>query len=495
MDLQKRSDSLLKAKKMLKDKTAADKLHKAGKSSAYELLGMLFDSGTFVETNAYVKAYANELGTADVSGYEGVICGYGAVDGRLTFAYAEDASRTNGAFSAAAAKKIASLYDMALKNGAPVIAVFDSNGAKVSEGIDVLAGYGIVMKKTVGALGKVPVVSVICGNTAGANASIAALSDVKVMVEGASYSVTPVSVLKDAGDKQDVASAENAAKTGLVDVVCKNAGEAFETVKNVMSYLPSNRLDTNVYTGVEDDPNRATAEVASIVANENYDVHEVIKAMADGGVYTELGVKNAPCMVTAFATVNGIVCGIVANNPAKDGGALCEGAMTKAAGFIKLCNTYGISVVSLVDTNGFCAPCEAGGGKLTQASAALSMAYSSAVCPIITVNVGQAYGSALTVMGSKALGADMVIALENAKLGVLKPVAGVNMMWTEKLIGSRAPLDKRAALEEEWENVMSTPLMAAYSGQVDDIIPAEQLRVKVASALEMLSMKKEFLDL
>lgn len=495
MDLQKRSESLAKAKKMLNDKTAADKLRKSGKFTAYELMNMLFDSGTFVETNAYVKAYANELGTSEPAEYEGVVCGYGAVDGRLTFAYAQNAARINGAFSKAAAAKIASVYEMALKNGAPVISVFDSNGAKLEEGIDVLAGYGAVMKKAAATKGKVPQISVICGNTAGAAATIASMSDVTVMVDGASFSQSPASVLADAGAAKNATGAKAAYEAGIVDFMAANAGEAFCTVKEVLGYLPSNKLDTNVYTGIEDDPNRETPEISDITAVDEYDAHQIIAAIADGARYTELGAGKSLSMITAFASVNGIVCGIVANNPAHNGGTLCTGAMRKATRFVNLCNTFGISVLNLVGTTGFSADCEVKGGKVSLEASKLAMAYSLATVPVVTVNVGNAYGTALTVMGSKSLGADMVIALESAKLGVLKPGASVAMMWTEKLLGAKAPIEKRAALEEEWETVMSTPLMAAYSGQVDDIVPAEQLRVKIASALEMLSMKKEFLGL
>jgi len=495
MDLQKRSESLVKAKKQLVDETAADKLHKAGKFTAYELISQLFDEGTFVETNAYVKAYANELSTADTSEYEGVVCGYGAVDGRLTFVYAQNAARLNGAFSKAAAEKIASLYDMAKKNGAPVISVFDSNGAKVEEGIDVLSGYGKVMKKACALKGKVPQISVIVGNCAGAASAIAAMADISVMAEGASYSLTPASVLASKGADEKVASAEYAASKGMVALTSKSVPEAFALVKDVLSYLPSNKLDTNVYTGVEDDPNRSTPEVASVISNASYDVHSVIASVADGGRFLELFAEKGKAIVTGFATVNGIVAGVVANNPAAKDAKLCAGCMKKAADFINLCNTFGISVLTLVDTNGFCDECEAKGKNFVEASALLAAAYCNASVPVVTVNVGSAYGTAFTVMGSKELGADMVIALDSAKIGVLKPGAGVAMMWSEKMAGSKSPIEKRKALEEEWELLMSTPILAAQAGQVDDIIPAEDLRVKIASALEMLSMKREFASL
>ena len=495
MDLQKRSESLVKAKKLLSDKASADKLHKAGKFTAYELIGQLFDEGTFVETNAYVKAYANEIGTADTAEYEGVVCGYGAVDGRLTFVYAQNAARLNGAFSKAAAEKIASVYDMAKKNGAPVISIFDSNGAKVEEGIDVLAGYGKVMKKACSLKGKVPQISVVVGNCAGAAATVAAMADLSVMVEGASYSLSPKSVLESKGADKNVATSEYAASKGMVSLTAKTTAKAFASVKDILSFLPSNKLDRNVYTGIEDDPGRQTPEVASIVAGASYDVHAVISAIADGARFLELASEKGKAIVTGFVTVNGIVAGVVANNPAAKDAKLCAGCMKKAASFINLCDTFGISVLTLVDTNGFCEECEAKGKNFVEASALLAESYCKASVPMVTVNVGSAYGSAFTLLGSKELGADMVIALDSAKIGVLKPGAGVAMMWSEKMAGSKAPIEKRKALEEEWELYMSTPILAAEAGQVDDIIPAEQLRVKIASALEMLSMKSEFASL
>ena len=496
MDLQKRSESLVKAKKFLVDKSSADKLHKAGKFTAYELIGMLFDEGTFVETNAYVKAYANEISTANTSEYEGVVCGYGAVDGRLTFVYAQNAARLNGAFSKAAADKISALYDMAKKNGAPVISVFDSNGAKLEEGIDVLAGYGKVIKKASSLKGKVPQIAVVAGSCAGASATIASMADLAVMVDGALFTEVPANVLVAEGADKNIGTAEYAASAkGKVALTAKSAAEAFESVKEILSYLPSNKLDKNVYTGVEDDPNRATPEVAAVVSGEKYDVHAVISSIADGGKFAELNASKSKSVVTGFMTVNGIVTGVVANNPAEKDAMLCTGCMRKASAFINLCDSFGISVLTLVDTNGYSSKCEAGGGDLAGESANLASAYCNAKVPMVTVNVGKAYGSAFTVMGSKELGVDMVIALDSAKIGVLKPGAGVAMMWSEKMAGSKAPIEKRKALEEEWELLMSTPLLAAECGQVDDIIPAEELRVKIASALEMLSMKGEFASL
>ena len=495
MDLQKRSDMLSKAKKMLSDKSEAAKLHKNGKKTAYELMNTLFDDGTFSEIGAFVKAYANEIGTGDPAAYEGVICGYGAVDGRLVFAYAQDASRTNGAFSKAAAEKVAGLYDLALKNGAPVISMFDSQGAVITEGIDVLAGYGKIMKKSASVKGKIPQIAVILGDACGAGSVLASMADAAVICEGAAFSLTPANVLINAGADKAAGSAKYAAEQGYVADYAATPDEALASAKAILSYLPSNRLDKNVYAGAEDDANRATPEVAAIAAKAEYDVHEVIASVADGGTYKELTAEKAKAVVTAFAFIGGLPCGIVANNPAVKSGKLCAGGLRKAAGFIKLCDAFGMPVLTLVGTAGFDENCEAGGGRVPELTAALAGAYASATVPVVTVNLGESYGTAYTVMGSKSLGADLVYALDSAKIGVLKPSSSVAMLWTEKLAGAKAPIEKRKSLEEEWELYMTTPILAANAGQVDDIIPAEQLRAKIASALEMLSMKSEFIKL
>ena len=468
MDLQKRSDMLAKAKKMLSDKSAAAELHKNGKKTAYELMNTLFDDGTFSEIGAFVKAYANELGTSDTAQYEGVVCGYGAVDGRLVFAYAQDASRAGGVFTKAAAAKIA---------------------------VDVLAGYGSVMKKAASVKGKIPQIAGVCGDAVGAGAVIASMADAAVICNNASFSVTPANVLAVNGADKKAGSAESAFENGLVADMAATPDEAIASAKQILAYLPSNKLDKNVYAGAEDDPNRATPEIASITAKADYDVHAVIASVADGGSYKELTAGKASSMVTAFAFVNGLPCGIIANNPAEHEGKLCGGALRKAANFAALCDSFGVPLLNLVGTVGFSEKCEANGGRIAELAAALAKTYACATVPVITVNLGDAYGTAYTVMGSKSLGADLVYALDSAKIGVLKPSASVAMMWSEKLAGSKTPLEKRKSLEEDWELYNTTPILAANAGQIDDIIPAELLRAKVASALEMLSMKSEFIKL
>lgn len=495
MDLQKRSDMLAKAKKMLSDKSAAAELHKNGKQTAYELMNALFDDGTFSEFGAFVKAYANELGTSDPAQYEGVVCGYGAVDGRLVFAYAEDASRNGGTFSKAAAAKIMGLYDLALKNGAPVVSLLDSRGAVVTDGVDVLAGYGSVMKKSAGVKGKVPQIAVVLGTAVGASAVLASMADVTVVCDKASFSVTPANVLVAAGGDKKAGTAAFAYAEGLVNDMASSAEEALASAKAVLSYLPSNKLDRNVYAGAEDDPNRATPEIASLTAKADYDVHAVLASIADGGVYKELTAGKAKALVTAFTFVNGLPCGVIANNPAVNAGKLTAGELRKAAHFAALCDSFGLPILNLVGTCGFDEDCEAHGGRVPELAAELALAYAKSTVPVITVHIGDAYGTAFTLMGSKALGADLVYALDSAKIGVLKPSSSVALLWSDKLSGSKTPLEKRKSLEEDWELYNTTPLLAAGVGQIDDILSAELLRAKIASALEMLSMKSEFIKL
>ncbi len=490
MDLEKRSEMLSKAKKLLDDRKSSDTLAKNGKKSAHAHLAAFFDAGTFVETNAYVKAYANELGTTDPEAYAGCVCGYGSLDGRLVFAYAQDMSRVNAAFTAESARKICSLYELAVKNGAPVVAMLDSFGASVAEGVDVLGGYGAVMKKMSDVKGKIPQICLVLGKACGHGAVIAESADVNIICREGSMSVLPADVFDKAQD--GVGTAVYAAKKGIADVLAADEADAFAKTRQLLSHLPSNRLDKTVYAGIEDSADRRTPELASVCADKAYEAHEVLAVLADGGSYFEYKKEHAPAMVTAFAFIGGVPVGVVANNPAQKEGKLCAGAMKKAAAFIKLCDAFGLSVLTLVGAEGLRDDCDVHSADTARAAAALAEAYAKAKTALVTVYIGASYGLAYTVMGSKALGADVTFALDFAKIGVMKPESGVAMQWSEKLAGAKAPLEKRKALEEEYALYVSSPLLAAYAGNVDDVIATEETRARVASALEMLSMKTEF---
>lgn len=480
MDLLKRQAELDNAKKKLFSGSADNGKKSPNKLNARQRLSNLFDADTFCETAAYIKPRQNEFLTANCEDYEGIICGYGSVDGRLVFAFSQESMRNNGAFGKAAADKICALIDMAKKNAAPVVAVFDSNGARISEGLDVLDGYGRVMKKISSVKGKIPVISCICGNTSGANAIIACLADVVVSVhDGAALSLSPLSVLQNNAQNNEFNCDKSA-----VSVYVQNENEVFAAVRDILYYLPSNKLDRNIYTEVIDNPERLTPEISAIVTADNYDMHNVINALADGARYLELNKDSGRGIITAFCVLNGLPCGIVANT----GKDLCAGSMTKASSFIKLCNCFEIPVLTLVDCKGFSVDCEAKGNKLLSACSSLAAAYTTSTIPLITVVLGKAYGSVFTLMGSKSLGADVVFALNSSEISVMNPQSGVVFMWNDKLAQGKS----KAELEELWKTNASNPLTAANYGYVDDIVSADILRKKILSSMEMLSMKSEF---
>jgi Acetyl-CoA carboxylase, carboxyltransferase component (subunits alpha and beta) len=494
MDLQKRQAQLETAKKEITfcDKTALTKISGEGKFTARERMETLFDNGTFVETASYIKARANEFNTAKVEQYEGVITGYGSIDGRLVFCYSQDISRLNGAFGKAAAEKISLLYDLALKNGAPVVSVFDSSGAKLLEGIDVLDGYGKVMRKSASIKGKLPQISVICGNASGAAAIISSMSDIVIMShKNASYSVNPVSVLQNDGAGKNAGSAEYASEKGFVCTVCEDETQSLEKVKEFLAYLPSNKLDKNIYLSEDDSANRQADGLEALVSNGKYDMHSVISTIADDGKYLELYAQNGTSMICALISLNGIPCGVVANAPSVNSLIGADGTR-KAAEFIQFCNSFSLPVLTLVDCEGFSSTCEAKGGRLVSGASALAFAYASASIPLITLNIGAAYGSAFAVLGSKSVGADIVFALNSAKISVMNPASAINFMWNDRIAAANTPAETKKKLEEEWELNMSSPIIAAQNGYIDDIIDYKETRQRLASALEMLSMKSEF---
>ena len=492
MEQYKKNELIDKAKKQLNDRAACDALHKNGKLSAHELMNAFFDEGSFVETSAYVKNLADELGSEAGTSYEGVITGYGAVDGRLVFAYSQDVSRLNGAFSAAAAAKIESLYALARKNGAPVVSLFDSNGAKVLDGISVLGAYGRIMRSAAAVKGVLPQIAVVLGKAVGASSVIASMADIVIVTEGSTLSVSPVNVLIDAGADKSVADAKNVYEAGEAAVYAANPKEAAAKAREILSYLPANRADHSVVGGIEDDPGRAVPELEPIVSREDYDAHELLAALSDGGKYTELFGGRCGSMITALAFIGGMPVGVIANDPSHKGGRLCAAAFDKAEKLASLCAAFGVSIVDLVGTSGFSVECEAKGKAMYGKAARFALTLSGCRAPVVTLYIGKAYGTAFTLLGSKALGADMVFALPTASIGVLSPSAGTAMLLSDRLSGAKNPKEKRARLEEDYELYECTPLLAASVGEIDDIIAPVEARARIASALEMLSMKTQF---
>ena len=472
MDNTTKTAAELKAELAKKDAASASAAAKDKSLSARQTIASVLDEGTFVEIGAYVKR------TVDDRDYEGVLCGYGAVDSRLVFIFAQDFYRMKGAFDDVAAKKICDLYALAVKNGAPVIGVFNSAGAVLSEGVDALGAYGRVMSAVAGASGVIPQVAYINGVCAGSAAVIASMFDVTVAVKDkASIYVSPVSTLK----AKNAGAAEGSFANGLVTKLYDSEAEALGGVRAVINYLPQNNMEGTVTELCTDDLNRA---VDLSFVGDKYDVKAVLAAIADNGNFLELSENYAPEAVCALASVGGTVAGIAANQPDVNGGKLTPLAARKIAKFVSMCDSFGIPVVTLVDSDGVAAGDDYENAPYAAELAKLAYAYSSAETAKITVVLGKAYGSAFTLMGSKSVGADIAFALENAKISIMSPRSAVAFLENEKVAKK-----SREELEAEWAAENAAPVKAAVHGEIDDVIEASETRMRICAALSMLASK------
>ena len=438
---------------------ASAELEKAGKLTARARMDIIFDEGTFAEVGAFI---------GDGEEFCPVVTGYGAVDGMLVFAFSQDYSRLHGAMGKAHAKKICKIIEMALEVNAPVIGVFDSAGAKIDEGSDALNACGEVISSLAFSKGMIPTVAVVAGPCGGAGAVAASLCDVIIVAEktGSLYMV-PSSMLED----KTLGKPEKLAETGVSAITAEDDVSACLAARAICRYFTPEMITS-------DDGNRAFD--ASVFENPKYDVHSVIGSLFDAGSFTELFAKRAPQMTVGLASMNGRVCGVIANNPSFQDGKMCPGACEKAVKLIKLCRTIDVPVVTLVDGVGVGTTdkMEIGGvaGKLAE----LAMAYSASARKV-TVITGEAYGTAYSVLGSKALGADFVLALDRAKISPMNPVSAVEFLGE---VYDESKVDEIAA---KWADENASPLEAAKKGYVDDIIEASELRARVASALEMFA--------
>ena len=495
MNFQKRLDFIAETKKKVFEVpgVAAQKLQAAKKKTAAERMTALFDSGTFVETGAFIKKRSTEVDTGNA--YEGVVTGYGAVNGKLVYAYTQDFSRYSGALSEAGVKKILAVYSMAEKNGAPIVSVFDSAGVIITEGIDALSGYGAIINKASILSGVVPQYSVICGVCAGGAAVIASVSDFIFMERsnGRIFINSPFVVKNSTDDKVDegVGSAESAATTGQCAKIFDGEDMCFSELRDLIDYMPSNNLDESVYTNADDDADRLNEMLSDFVLTENYDMKRVITEIADNNKFFELYEDYCSNIICGFASISNITVGIVASQPMNDGGIICPGVCDKAARFIYVCDSFNIPLLTLVDTAGMMILDKAENSQFALSSAKLAAAYSLASVPKITINIGKAYGTAYMIMGSKGLGVDIAMAYPTAQISILAPETAVEIIYGDKIMASQDPVEERANLVDEWEVKTASPVEASSSGQIDNIIAPRQTRQLIASGLFMLQSKRE----
>ena len=432
-------------------------------------LESIFDAGTFVELGAYTKRNGSE------SDFEGVLCGYGAVNGELAFAFVQDSGRTKGAFGERHAKKIANLYALAVKNGAPVIGVFDSAGAVIYDGAAALAAYGKFMKCVSDASGVIPQIAIIDGVCGGASAVVASMFDLTITVKDTSklYVNSPFVVGGDAG------KADFAAQNGLSAYNAKDASEAFGFARKLVALLPANNA-SGAFCESGDDMNRAVA-----IDAESYKADELVATLSDNGAFARIYADYTNNFVLGFASFGGITAGVVASNP-ENKGILDIKSARAIAKLVSFCDSFALPVLTLVDSEGLDVSLEAEGASYASELAKLAYAYTSSNNAKLTVVVGKAYGSVFTLLGSKSVGADMALALPTACISVLSPEASVAFVWNSK-VGEQS----REELEKEWKEKCASAAEAADCGEIDDIVEPAELRARICASLSMLASKAE----
>lgn len=444
-----------------------------GALSARDRIVSLFDEGTFTETSAFSAGIR-----ADSYALESVICGYGAIDGRLVYAFAQDMSRTKGAVTEAAAKKITALYKLAVQNGAPVVGIFDSAGAYLPEGISALAGYGIIMKAVSDASGVIPQIAIAAGVVQGAAAVIASMCDFVVACEKSVISVNP-SFAVGGGKCSD--SVEN----GIASFTAKDDAEAIAKTRELVSYLPSNNEEGTAELEAAEDVN-TVSDISAYRASGS--IKDAIKSAADNGQLFELREKYGAGMVTGFIALGGTVCGAVGTDGAVNGGRITSAGARKAAEFISFCDCFDIPVITFVDSEGFAVSGEEEKNPFSSEIGKLTGVYASAKTALVTVIAGRAYGSVFSFLGSKAVGADIVYALDSAKAACMNPASAVALLRNNEISGKVT----REELENEWSENEANIINAAFAGEIDDIIEASELRQRLASAVYMLGAKSAY---
>jgi len=477
------------------------KQHEAGKLTARERLEKLFDSNSFVEIDAFVETRSIEfdMQKKKVPG-DGVVVGYGTIDGRLVFASSQDFTVIGGSLGEMHAKKITKVMDMAMKMGAPFISINDSGGARIEEGIDALSGFGDIFFRNTRASGVIPQISVIMGPCAGGAVYSPAITDFVFMVEKTSQMfITGPQVIKAVTGEDVTFEKLGGADThntisGVAHFKSANEEQCINDIKKLLSFLPDNNLsDVPIYTN-QDDLNRICEELDDIVPddpNKPYDVKDIITKVVDNGDFFEIQKHYAQNIVIGFARLNGGTVGIIANQPKHLAGSLDVNSSDKAARFVRFCDAFNIPIITFTDVPGYLPGVGQEHSGIIRHGAKLLYAFSEATVPKINVIVRKAYGGAYIAMNSKHLGADMVFAWPTAEIAVMGPEGAANIIFKKEIAAADDPVEARNQKIAEYREKFSNPYVAAARGYVDDVIEPATTRIRLISALEMLASKRE----
>jgi methylmalonyl-CoA decarboxylase alpha subunit len=478
-----------------------EKQHKSGKMTARERINMLMDEGSFVEIDAFVKHRCTEFGMEkEETPAEGVVTGYGTVDGRLVYVYAQDFTVSGGSLGEMHAKKICKVLDLALKMGAPVVGINDSGGARIQEGVDALSGYGQIFYRNTMASGVVPQISVIMGPCAGGAVYSPALTDFIFMVDKTSQMfITGPQVIKAVTGEEVSAEALGGGMThnstsGVAHFLSQNEEACIADIKRLLSFLPSNNMETAPIFDSQDDANRLEENLNTMIpesSNKAYDMKDIIRTVVDNGDFFEVQPYYAQNIITGFARLNGASIGIIANQPKVLAGCLDINASDKAGRFIRTCDAFNVPILNLIDVPGFLPGTTQEYGGIIRHGAKMLYAYSEATVPIVNVITRKAYGGAYLAMCSKDLGADMVFAWPQAEIAVMGPEGAANIIFKRDIENAENPAAARAEKIQDYKDRFATPYIAASRGYVDDVIEPSTTRQRLISAFDMLASKRE----
>jgi acetyl-CoA carboxylase carboxyltransferase component len=480
---------------------AIDKQHGRGKLTARERLELLLDKGSFVETDPLARHRVRDFGLDKRRPYgDGVVTGWGTIDGRKVFVFSQDFTVFGGALGEVFSEKVCKIMDLAASTGAPVIGINDSGGARIQEGAASLAGYGHIFDRNVRTSGVVPQISIIMGPCAGGAVYSPAITDFIYMVKETSHMfITGPEVIKTVTGEEVTfeqlgGAMTHATKSGVAHFVAEDEEDCLAQVRYLMSFIPPNNLEDPPRYSPTDDPERRDDSLAELVpdsSREPYDMKDVITRIVDDGEFYEVQPFFAPNILIGFARLDGRSIGVVANQPKVLAGTLDIDACEKAARFIRFCDAFNVPLLSFVDVPGFLPGTNQEYGGIIRHGAKLLYAFTEATVPRMTVITRKAYGGAYVVMNSKHLRADVSYAWPTAEIAVMGPEGAVNIVFRRELEDADDKEAKRSELVTEYEQKFANPYLAADRGYVDDVIDPSETRPRLIRSLRMLETKRE----
>jgi len=478
-----------------------DRQHKDGKLTARERVEHLLDAGSFVEMDKFKTHRCTDFGMDEkkIPG-DGVITGYGTIDGRLVYVFSQDFTVFGGSLSGAFAEKVCKVMDHAMKTGAPVIGINDSGGARIQEGVVSLAGYADIFQRNVMSSGVVPQLSLVLGPCAGGAVYSPAMTDFIFMTKNISHMfITGPEVIKSVTreevTKEDLGGAiSHNTRSGVAHFIAENGDDCLQQVRTLLSYIPSNNLEGPPTIETQDPPDRCDPALRTMVPdnpNKPYDMATLIQSVVDDGVFFQVQRDFARNILVGFARFGGRSVGIVANQPAHLAGCLDIDASVKAARFVRFCDCFNIPIVTFVDVPGFLPGTAQEYGGIIRHGAKLLYAYCEATVPKITIITRKAYGGAYVVMSSKHIRGDMNFVYPTGEIAVMGPDGAVNIIFRGEIAEAGTDTSERTRLVDEYRQRFANPFMAAELGYVDEIILPEETRPKLIRALEVLQNKRD----